>query len=262
MKTRTGFATAMSVLALFAWLALPATAAETITLTDEGGASAGSADGTTPPSEDPSVNDSYVFKDSNMRGRFAEKLYVERDFATEGGAPVTAVAMIRFHDLVERIGEGRKIIKAKLVLECTNSSGPKPIEAIAYPFIQDWDYNRLDWTLRMHDGKVRMWNAEPNTHLNLTPAPTTVDDVNIYDFTERHGDTVVMAYGMRPDSDITTIAESMPAEFNVTEIVKLWYASSLPNYGWAIVAPNAGTYMRFWATNGEGPAPKLVIEVE
>ncbi|MCE9615649.1 MAG: DNRLRE domain-containing protein [Lentisphaerae bacterium] len=242
-------------LALSVWLAPSAMAGETITLTEEGGATAGTD--TVAPTEDSSVNDTFCRSVGEFRGRFAEKLYVQRDFPSNE----TCVAAIIFQDLKERIGEGRKIVKAKLVLECSNSSGPKPIEAVAYPFIQDWDYNRMDWRMRKHDGKERLWNTSPE-HLNLTPAPTTADDVNVYDFAERHGDTAILAYGMRPGTDITTIAESMDAEFDVTKVVKLWYDGTIPNYGWAVVALHPGTYMRFIATNGEGNGPRLVVEVE
>ncbi len=232
-------------------LSFPVTAAETITLTDDGGA--------TPESDDALLQDTFTRSQDDQRGRHADKLYVFRDIE---GSNNYAVAYIRFNNLTERIGEGRNILRAKLVLEATNAGGPKPIEVVAYPLLEDWDYSRLQWSLRMFDGKQRLWNAPPNSSFNPTPAPSTAADVSVFDIAERHDETPVLAYAHRPGSDNQSVAESMDAEFDVTKLVRLWYEGSLQNYGWALIAPGSTDYVRFWASNGEGNGPRLIIDLE
>ena len=114
----------------------------------------------------------------------------------------------------------------------------------------------------MFDGKQRLWNAPPASHFNVAPAASTADDPTAYDCAERHDETPVLAQAHRPGSDNQSVAESMDAEFDVTKIVRLWYDSTLPNYGWVLIAPGSGDYVRFWASNGEGNGPRLIIDVE
>ncbi len=237
---------ACAVLAL-----VPSVQAETITLTGEAGEATAEMEGSL-------VHDTYTRNSDGFRGRWSDKLYVQRDFPETGQHTFTA---LRFNHLAERIGDGRRIARATLVLEATNASGAKPIEIVAYPLLEAWDVERLTWEVRMHDGKLRTWNTNP-THFNLTPAASTAADTAEFDMAERHGQTVISAYAVRPDSDNRSVAEGMPAEFDVTNIVQLWYDGTLPNNGWALVAPASGNYVRFWASNGEGNGPKLVIELE
>lgn len=252
MKTKLPLTWIATALGMALVLGLDVRAAETITLTDEGGATA--------EMEDSLVQDTFTRSEDDHRGRYADKIYVFRDHPEAGKQAISA---IRFNSLTERIGEGRNILRAKLVLEATNASGTKPIEVVAYPLLEDWECQRMSWTMRMHDGKQRLWNAEPNpTHFNLTPAPSTSDSSAKYDMAERHDETPILAYAHRPESDNTSVAEAMDAEFDVTKIVRLWYEGTLPNYGWALVATGEGDYVRFMATNGEGIGPRLVIELE
>lgn len=226
--------------------------AETITLMDDGTA--------TDSIEGIIISDTYCSgARPDLRGRWSDKLYMSKAWQTPDN---DMVAAIQFHDLESSIGEGKTIVSAKLIFQCTNASGPKPIEVIAYPFLQEWGYNRMNWTLRMFDGKLRKWNVDPE-NINLDPAPTTSEDVNIYDFAEKCNDVWINAKGLRAGTmDNTSLSGGLDAEFDVTEIVKLWYDGTLPNNGLALVAQTPGTYIRFWATNGEGEGPKLVIEVE
>lgn len=223
--------------------------AETITIEDENGSGENS--------EDTLVNDTYARSNDEFRGRFSDKLYVANQY--DGRSCVSA---LRFNGLETRIGEKKTILKATLRMLTTNASGPKPIEVIAYPFIEDWSYDRFSWSKRLYDGKtLHTWNADPQ-HINVEPADSTDADVAVYDFAKTHKGKTISAYGHREGTDVTTIAEGSFTEFDVTDIVKLWYAGELPNHGWAFVAPNPENYIRFWATNGEGAAPKLVVEVQ
>ncbi|MDA0990175.1 MAG: DNRLRE domain-containing protein [Verrucomicrobia bacterium] len=237
-------------LAILFLLAAHVAPAEIITLGDDGGASESS--------EDALLHDTYARSNDEMRGRFGDKLYATRNFQGETNISISAV---QFVGLKERLGEHRRIVKATLRLVVTNASGPKPIECIAYPFIEEWSYDRFSWSTRLVDKTRHHWNTDPQG-LNPEPASDSDADVATYDFTKRHQGKIISATGEREISGVSTLAPEETAVFDVTDVVRLWVDGDLPNYGWALVAPNEGSYLRFWASNGEGTGPTLVVEVE
>jgi hypothetical protein len=229
-------------------------------LNDDGSAVAGEN-----PAEGSIMWDTFARSTDKYRGRYDEKLTVENHYL---GADTRHVGGVIFNDLKDKLGEGCKILKATLTLSCCNASvkDKQSAEVIAYPFIEEWNYPGFSWVCRKYNeaGKTEKnlpWNqAAPE--INLTPAPDSTADANVYDFTGTHKGKPIRSQGMRPAINKPDLRQGDTAEFDVTEVVKLWCSGDLPNYGWALVAPNAGTYIRFWASNGDQSDPRLTIEYE
>jgi|GEM_PF-2695919 len=233
--------------------------AEVIAIYDDGTATGGDN-----PSEGTIMWDTFARNTDGYRGRYDEKLSVENAFL---GSNTMNIAAILFNDLNARIGEGKKIVKATLALSCCNASSKsgKPVQVVAYPFIEEWNYSGFSWNSKMYrEGrgeKFLGWNKESKA-INPQPAPDTDADKDVYDFAEAHKGVKISATGIRPTTMKPELRMGDITEFDVTEVVKLWYSGELPNYGWALVASNPGTYVRFWASNAGEFDPRLTVEVE
>jgi hypothetical protein len=229
---------------------------------DDGSASAGSDDGSVQAMEGSIMSDSFADSTrSTFRGRWDGKLNLGA-FA-DTNSP-TYLAALKINELLADLTPDKKITSAKLIMFCTNNknnNGEKN-EAYAYPMLESWDFNRLCWDIRMVDAKQRKWNT-PAEGPNLKPAPdAAAADVKVFDFAEGYKGQPISAVGKRVGSENTKLGTGESIEFDVTAVVKLWQSGELKNYGWALICPTEGSYVRFASSNSEGNKPKLVIEYE
>ena len=234
--------------------------AEVLEYVDDGSASAGSDDGSVQAMEGSIMSDSFSESTrKDFRGRWDGKLNLG---TTTGGQ--NYLAALKVNELLADLTPDKKITSAKLIMYCTNNNNKngENNEAYAYPMLEDWRYDRLCWNMRMFDTKQRKWNT-PAEGPNLKPAPDAATaDVKVFDFAEGYKGQPISAVGKRVGTEITKLGTGESIEFDVTAIVKLWQSGELKNYGWALICPTEGSYVRFASSNSESNKPKLVIEYE
>ena len=115
-------------------------------------------------------------------------------------------------------------------------------------------------SVRMTD-KKRAWNESP-VHINIEPGDDQSADAKQFDFVRKFERTKIACKGKMEASGETHMQVGALATFDVTAVVRLWYEGKLENNGWSLVTPGKGNYIRFYASNGDGMAPRLDVEVE